>query len=133
MVAVVLTFLAVLALQGAFAIMFFAEKRRSDRRYKAMLEYVHRYVEDVSSSLEDQIVEEKNDTIAKVESALHAHSADMNQRMADVNKKCEALEMDYSQAQNAAKRINDFGTSLASIFDYDPMKAIQKGRTKEAS
>lgn len=133
MVVVVLTLLALLALQSAFVIMFFAEKRRSDRRYQAMLDYVHRYVEDVSSSLEDQIIEEKTDTITKVESALRTHSADMIQRMADVDKKCEALEMDYSQAQNAAKRINDFGTSLASIFDYDPMKAIQKGRTKEAS
>ena len=133
MVVVVLTLLALLALQSAFVIMFFAEKRRSDRRYQAMLDYVHRYVEDVSSSLEDQIIEEKTDTITKVESALRTHSADMIQRMADVDKKCEALEMDYSQAQNAAKRINDFGSSLASIFDYDPMKAIQKGRTKEAS
>lgn len=133
MVVVVLTLLAVLALQIAFVIMFFAEKRRSDRRYQAMLDYVHRYVEDISSSLEDQIVEEKADTIAKVDGALHKYSTDIFQRMADVDRKCEALEMDYSQAQNAAKRINDFGSSLASIFDYDPMKAIQKGRTKEAS
>jgi hypothetical protein len=133
MVVVVLTLLAVFALQSAFVIMFFAEKRRSDRRYQAMLDYVHRYVEDVSSSLEEQIIEEKTDTITKVENALGKYSADMIQRMADVDKKCEALEMDYSQAQNAAKRINDFGSSLASIFDYDPIKAIQKGRTKEAS
>lgn len=133
MVVVVLTLLAVFALQSALLVMFFAEKRRSDRRYQAMLDYVHRYVEDVSSSLEDQIIEEKTDTIAKVETALRTHSTDMIQRLADVDKKCDALEMDYSQAQNAAKRINDFGSSLASIFDYDPMKAIQKGRTKEAS
>ena len=133
MVVVVLTLLAVFALQSALLVMFFAEKRRSDRRYQAMLDYVHRYVEDVSSSLEDQIIEEKTDTITKVETALRTHSTDMIQRLADVDKKCDALEMDYSQAQNAAKRINDFGSSLASIFDYDPMKAIQKGRTKEAS
>ena len=132
MAAVVITLLAVLALQIAFVIMFFAEKRRSDRRYKALFDYVNCYVEDVSSSLEEQIATEKNDTIAKLESALRTHRADMIQRMADVDRKCEALEMDYTQAQNAASRINDFGASLASIFDYDPMKAIQKGRTKEA-
>lgn len=133
MAAVVITLLAVLALQIAFVIMFFAEKRRSDRRYQALLDYVNRYVKDVSSSLEEQIATEKNDTIAKFESAFRTHRADMIQCIADVDKKCEALEMYYTQAQDAASRINDFGASLASIFDYDPMKAIQKGRTKEAS
>jgi uncharacterized protein YigA (DUF484 family) len=49
-----------------------------------------------------------------------------------IQKQLEDLLLDYTQAQAAASRINDFGASLASIFDYDPMKAIQKGRDKEA-
>lgn len=130
---VTLVLLVLLVLQIALTTIFLLEKRRNNRRYRAMLEYVERYVEDTASSLEIQITEEKADTISKIETALQEHNSEMTKRLADVNQKYETLEMDYSQAQDAARRINDFGSSLASIFDYDPMKAIQKGRTKEAS
>ena len=136
----VFSLLAVLAAQIVLVVLFFAEKKRSDRRYQAMLDYMHRYVEDVASSLETQIVEEKTDSIAKMDEALRRQHDDMIARFNKVDAKFENvdsnyknLEMDYSQAQDAAKRINDFGSSLASIFDYDPMQAIRKGRTKEAS
>ena len=130
---VTLVLLVMLALQICMIFMFFAEKRFNNIRHQAMKEYVDNYVEDVATSLETQIAEEKADTMFKTETALKNLNDEIIQHLADVTQKCETLEMDYSQAQDAARRINDFGSSLASIFDYDPMKAIQKGRTKEAS
>lgn len=40
------------------------------------------------------------------------------------------MQLEYKQAQEAANRINDFGASLASIFDYDPIMALRKEREK---
>ena len=140
MAVVCVLLMVALAANVALFAAFIAEKRRSDRIYNAMLDYVHRYVEDVSNSLEEQIAQEKMDALDVIRTALTEQNKNMTERFAEVNNRFaavdqtyKALEMDYSQAQDAAKRINDFGTSLASIFDYDPMKAIQKGRIKEAS
>lgn len=38
------------------------------------------------------------------------------------------LALDYSQAQRAAGKINDFAATLGNIFDYDPIEARRKSR-----
>ena len=128
----VLSLILVAALAVAnvtLTVLFFAEKRRSDRRYNAMLEYVNRYVEDVAAASDEHISDAKTSVLNKMDEKAKY----LIERINFVNDRYDSLAMDYTQAQEAAYRINDFGSSLASIFDYDPMKAIQKGRTKEAS
>ena len=50
-----------------------------------------------------------------------------------MSEQVKGLLLDYTQAQEAADKVNEFATGLASIFDYDPLVAIKKGRNKEAS
>lgn len=38
------------------------------------------------------------------------------------------LELDYKEAQEAANSVNDYASSLMSIFNFDPMKAEKKAR-----
>lgn len=116
--------------------LFFIEKNRSNRRYSAMLDYVNRYAEDISNAQDAYIESVRDDITSEMKMELRKQQDTMilmQDQIYKVEDKYSSLEMDYSQAQDAAKRINDFGSSLASIFDYDPMKAIQKGRNKEAS
>ena len=127
--------------------MFFVEKRRSVQRNQAMLDYVEKSVEGGISACQDEIAELlkansdsvdakfkaidesrdkwREDILWKTQSIITEHESRTNERLNN-------MLLDYSQAQEAASKINDFGASLASIFDYDPMKAIQKGRKKEA-
>lgn len=114
-------------------VLFCREKKRNNQRYKAMLNYVDRNAEDVNANCDDaakQLIEEHANKI------LETVRIEVNKTIAEQESKMQGqlndLLLDYSQAQEAASRINDFGASLASIFDYDPMKAIQKGRKKEA-
>ena len=131
----VLLICAFLAIAVCYTL-FFIEKNRSNRRYSAMLDYVNRYAEDISNAQDAYIESVRDDITSEMKMELRKQQDTMilmQDQIYKVEDKYSSLEMDYSQAQDAAKRINDFGTSLASIFDYDPMKAIQKGRNKEAS
>lgn len=38
------------------------------------------------------------------------------------------LELDYKEAQEAANSVNDYASSLMSIFNFDPMEAEKKAR-----
>ena len=138
---------AVLLAQTALFVLFFVEKRRSVQRNQAMLDYVEKSVEGGISACQDEITELlkansdsvdakfkaidessnkwREDILRKTQSIITEHESRTNERLNN-------MLLDYSQAQEAASKINDFGASLASIFDYDPMKAIQKGRKKEA-
>lgn len=121
---------------AVLTILFFAEKKRSDFRYNAMLEYVDRYAEDLSNAQDAYLETVRDDITSNLKMELRKQQDIVIRLQEDVDRvagQYSALEMDYSQAQDAAKRINDFGSSLASIFDYDPIRAIQKGRNKEAS
>lgn len=121
---------------AVLAVLFFAEKKRSDFRYNAMLEYVDRYAEDLSNAQDAYLETIRDDITSNLKMELRKQQDMVIRLQEDVDRvagQYSALEMDYSQAQDAAKRINDFGSSLASIFDYDPIRAIQKGRNKEAS
>lgn len=105
-VTVILLVVVILAQIVLFAL-FFIERQRNNRRNKSILNYIDNTItEEVDRRIKEQ--EEKN-------------AETLN-----------SLKLDYSQAQQAANRINDFGGCLANIFDYDPLKAIQKGRRTEA-
>ena len=50
----------------------------------------------------------------------------------EIDDRFSAIMLSYAEAQQAADKVNDFASSLASIFDYDPLEAVKRGRTKEA-
>lgn len=125
--------LVLLLAEIALAALFFLEKRRSNQRYNAMLNYVDRSTDGVASNCEDSTQTMIEEHAKKLTSdILTAVNQTINEQDTKIQNQLQTLLLDYSQAQAAASRINDFGASLASIFDYDPMKAIQKGREKEA-
>lgn len=126
--------------QAVLLCLFVAEKKHNQRRYTAILDYIDRVNDGSCGAMETELHE--------LRMKLREHEAD-NQKSQDelINKftcslqdECQkfqsiidTLKLDFSQAQEAANKINDFGASLANIFDYDPMRALQKGRNKEAS
>jgi hypothetical protein len=125
--------LVLLLAEIALATLFVLEKRRSNQRYNAMINYVDCSTDGVASNCEDSTQTMIEEHAKKLTSdILTAVNQTINEQDTKIQNQLKTLLLDYSQAQAAASRINDFGASLASIFDYDPMKAIQKGREKEA-
>ena len=136
----------VLLAQITLFVLFFLEKRYVNHRFSAMLQYIDRKVEDADCREEVQeIVDDMLDAFAEKielrfkqkdelynEKFTRYHDAFMDMKNT-VNAELGAIRLDYTEAQQAADKVNDFATGLASIFDYDPLKALQKGRNKEAS
>ena len=140
----------VLVVQIVLFTLYFLEKRYTNRRFDAMLQYIDRKVEDADCREEiEEFVDDKLDTFSKnvnerfsatsrviagnYEEVLNVCKKAFEQQDTNIDKRFEVLALDYSEAQQAANKVNDFASSLASIFDYDPIQAIQRGRNKEAS
>lgn len=115
-------------------VLYFLEKRYVNHRFSAMLQYTDRRINECDS---------KEDVMDCVDDVLDAFGETVNERFKrqnevigefqkTVNEKVDRLALDYSTAQEAANKVNDYASSLASIFDYDPIKAVQRGRKKEA-
>ena len=140
----------VLVAQIVLFVLFFLEKRYVNHRFSAMLQYIDRKVED--ADCREEIEESVDDMLDTFGEKINERFAVTNRKIAenytevlDVCKKAfetqdeeienrfKILALDYSQAQEAAGKINSFAENLASIFDYDPLVAIKKGRNKEAS
>lgn len=124
----------VLVAQIVLFVLYFLEKRYVNHRFSAMLQYTDRRINECDS---------KEDVMDCVDDVLDAFSEKVNERFKrqnevigefqkTVNEKVDRLALDYSTAQEAANKVNDYASSLASIFDYDPIKAVQRGRKKEA-
>ena len=115
--------MVVLVAQIALFILYFWEKRYVNHRFSAMLQYIDRKVEDVCR-LDD--VNELLDYFRKqIDERFKNQSEEISTRI-------DSLVVSYDEAQQAANKVNDFASSLASIFDYDPLEAIKRGREKEA-
>lgn len=132
----------VLVAQIVLFVLYFLEKRYVNHRFSAMLQYIDRKVEDADcwDDVEANVKElldvfsekiERQDSVNEERFKRH-HDAIMETRNA-VSEQVKGLLLDYTQAQEAADKVNEFATGLASIFDYDPLVAIKKGRNKEAS
>lgn len=115
--------IVVLVAQIALFILYFLEKRYVNHRFSAMLQYIDRKVEDVCR-LDD--VNELLDYFRKqIDERFKNQSEEISTRI-------DSLVVSYDEAQQAANKVNDFASSLASIFDYEPLEAIKRGREKEA-
>lgn len=140
----------VLLAQIILFVLFFLEKWRDACRRSALIQYIERCVEDADCKDEvekstkailnaygeeiDKRFEKHKEAIQqfKIE-ALQAVQGELSKQEQSISEQLSKLSLDYSEAQQAANKVNDFASSLASIFDYDPIRAIQKGRNKEAS
>ena len=125
----------VLLAQITLFVLFFLEKRYVNHRFSAMLQYIDNKVEDADC---------REEVKKTVDDMLNAFGEKINERFKrqaevidefknTVNAQIGGIALDYAEAQQAADKVNEFATGLASIFDYDPLVAIKKGRNKEAS
>ena len=139
----------VLVAQIVLFVLFFLEKRYVNHRFSAMLQYIDHKVEDADcrEEVEDSVKEILDAYAEKVNERFSATNRKIAENYSEILKICQTAfeeqdkEIDarfdtvllsYTEAQQAADKVNEFATGLASIFDYDPLKAIQKGRNKEA-
>lgn len=124
----------VLVTQIVLFVLYFLEKRYVNHRFSAMLQYIDRKVED--ADFREEIEESVGDTLdafgEKINERFKRQAAVIDEFKNTVNAQIGKIALNYAEAQQAADKVNDFASSLASIFDYDPIKAIQKGRKKEA-
>ena len=112
--------LAIVSLsQVAMFTLFFLEKRRSRRRNNSTIAYIESLVEDSVSHLR-----------AEFEHKLNDINKSISESNTETENKISQLVLDYSEAQQAASKINDFGAGLSRIFDYDPIVALRKEREK---
>ena len=105
--------------QIATVALFFLEKQRSRRRNNSTIAYIESLVEDSVSHLR-----------AELEHKLNDINKSISESNTETENKISQLVLDYSEAQRAANKINDFGAGLSRIFDYDPIAALRKEREK---
>mgnify|MGYP003396623440 CR=1 FL=1 len=142
--------IVVLVAQIVLFTLFFLEKRYVNHRFSAMLQYIDRKVEDADCREEaEEIVNEFLEAYAeKIDERFSSTNRKISENYSEVLKVCktafeqqdkeidarfDTVLLSYTEAQQAADKVNDFATGLASIFDYDPLRAIQRGRKKEAN
>ena len=124
----------VLVAQIVLFVLYFLEKRYVNHRFSAMLQYIDRKVEDADCREEiEESVDDMLDAFGeKINERFKRQTAVFDEFKNTVNDQISGIALDYTEAQQAANKVNDFASNLASIFDYDPIKAIQKSRKKEA-
>lgn len=135
-------FLLVLSAQVTMFVLFFLEKKRVQRRFDAFLQYIDRRFE--AADFREEIEEMIEASGKKVEEQFKVREAVYDERFArhhdaivetkrSVSEQVNNLLLDYTQAQEAANKVNEFATGLAAIFDYDPIEAMKRNRQREAS
>lgn len=125
----------VLVAQIVLFVLFFLEKRYVNHRFSAMLQYIDRKVEDADcrEDIEESVDDMLNAFGEKINERFNRQAEVIDEFKNTVNAQIGGIALDYAEAQQAADKVNEFATGLASIFDYDPLVAIKKGRKKEAS
>ena len=124
----------VLLAQIVLFVLYFLEKRYVNHRFSAMLQYIDRKVAD--ADCREEIEENVNDLLdafgEKINERFKRQTEVFDEFKNTVNTQVGRIALDYTEAQQAADKVNDFASSLASIFDYDPLEAVKRGRAKEA-
>lgn len=116
-------FAVLFVVQLVICILFCMERKRSNKRKTDMVNYI-----DSSFSEWDTATKEM---VNKMLSVHREQLRQLNGTVNQISEKIGRLSVDYTEAQEAADKVNDFASSLASIFDYDPLRARHKGRDKE--
>ena len=101
MIAIILSSLALLAAATTAGICL-RERKRSQERNTALLQYISRSVEDTENRVA--------------------------RRLADLE---NGLLPDYEKAKEAANAVNSFNDGITGILGFDPYAALQAQRDKE--
>lgn len=131
----------VLVVQTVLCITFVLTKKHIDRRFDAFLDYVDRGLNSIDC--EEEVMEAVEEKMSKMIKDVYNdfyHSKEdlfdfkraITEKLMELTGKVDTLAVDYTEAQQAADKVNDFASSLSSIFDYDPIRTLQRGRSKEA-
>lgn len=109
------------------------------RRFTAILDYIDRVNDGTCGAMETDVNElrqefrkQEAERRKENEELIFKFTHRLQEEVQKFQSTIDTLKLDFSQAQEAANKINDFGASLANIFDYDPVRALQKSRSKEA-
>ena len=117
----IILFSIALVLSAVNAALFIWLKRRFDRKIALLIQINDVITNNINCSRE---------LFKELEKKNEYHVETIQERMNDLNGKISGLELDYQEAQKAANKVNDFGSALANIFDYDPIRAMQRSREK---
>ncbi|MGM9587242.1 MAG: hypothetical protein ACI3VA_07145 [Candidatus Limivicinus sp.] len=118
-----------LALLAASVSLIFTiqEKKRSQKRNAAMLDYTERKFEYYW----DQVNQKCIDTLREASESI----SEINVTLSNMGAKIQDLERgitpDYEQAKAAANAVNDFNRGISNILGFDPMAAVRKQREQE--
>lgn len=119
--------------------LFVAYVIHTKRRFTAMLDYIDRVNYGACGAMETDVNElrqefrkQEAERRKENEELIFKFTRRLQEEVQKFQSTIDTLKLDFSQAQEAATKINDFGASLANIFDYDPVRALQKSRSKEA-
>lgn len=121
--------------QTVLAVLLFTEKRNSKRRDAAAIDYIDsslaEWDENTKAMVNHLLFEHRADTDEQHRQLRETVNKLLQNERETMNEKFRQFALDYTQAQEAANKVNDFASSLASIFDYDPIRSRQKNRNKE--
>ena len=110
LIAMILSGLALLAACISLT-MTFREKKRSEKRNAATLQYI------------DRCTDILNVNIGKTQEQY----TDPHER---VGKQQDGICQDYESAREASKAENDFNAGLSAIMNYDPIEEAKKARER---
>ena len=118
---IIILFFIALVLSAVNAALFIWLKRRFDRKIALLIQMI--------DSAGNEITDMRNAYSAASEKNAE-HFRYISEGMNELKEKTSGLELDYQEAQKAANKVNDFVSALANIFDYDPIRAMQRSREK---
>ena len=118
---IIILFPIALVLSAVNAALFIWLKRRFDRKIALLIQMI--------DSAGNEITDMRH-SVAEVEQNSAYHIRNLGASVNELKEKTSGLELDYQEAQKAANKVNDFGSALANIFDYDPIRAMQRSREK---
>lgn len=118
---IIILFSIALVLSAVNAALFIWLKRRFDRKIALLIQMI--------DSAGNEITDMRH-SVEEVEQKSAYHIRNLGASVNELKEKTSGLELDYQEAQKAANKVNDFGSALANIFDYDPLRAMQRSREK---
>lgn len=121
-ISMILSGLALLAASVSL-ILTIQEKKRSQKRSAAMIDYVYKECGRIDAKVRS--LEGKTDK-AFCESVGIASG--LEQRVAKLE---QGITPDYEQAKAAANAVNDFNRGISNILGFDPVAVARKQREQE--
>ena len=127
-----------LALLAAVAniILFFAEKKRGNKRNSTMVNFVTTECEAVAKAAamhleevaEAKVKESSELIMTEVDSVGRKIARRFEKNEEEIQKLKSGTIPDYETALSAAKAVNDFNAGISAIMNYDPIAAVRAQR-----